>query len=178
MTTSGPPRDQRPGTGILVVMGVSGSGKTTVGRLLAQGLETPFVEADRLHSPANVAKMASGQPLNDGDRWPWLDAVAAEALCQEAGNGVVIACSALKRSYRARLAAVLGAPLFIYLSGSPQLLRARMAAREGHFMPTSLLDSQLATLEPPAADENALVVDIGPTPEAIVAGIVETLHHG
>jgi len=169
---TGPARDA---PSALVVMGVCGAGKTTVGALLAERLGAPFVEADRLHSPENVAKMAAGRPLSDDDRWPWLDAVGAEARRRSGANGVVVACSALRRSYRERLAAALGRPRFVHLCGSEELLRARMAARRGHFMPTSLLDSQLATLEPPGAEENALAVDVGMPPEAIVACILETL---
>ena len=161
--------------GTIVLMGVCGSGKTTVGRLLAERLALPIVEADRLHPPANIAKMAAGQALDDQDRAPWLDAVAAEAARAAAPEGVVIACSALKRGYRARLAGALGGARFVHLAGEPGLLRQRMTERRGHFMPSSLLDSQLTTLEPPEPDEPALEVEVSATPEAIVAEIVGSL---
>ncbi len=135
----------------VVVMGVSGCGKTTVGMALAERLGARFVEGDRLHPEANVAKMAAGTPLTDADRWPWLDAVAV-AL---AGDAPVIAsCSALKRVYRDRLRGGLSTPLhFLHLAGDRAILARRMGERPGHYMPVSLLDSQLATLEPPAPDE-------------------------
>jgi gluconokinase len=135
----------------VVVMGVSGCGKTTVGMALAQHLGARFVEGDRLHPQANVAKMAAGIPLDDADRWPWLDAVAA-ALASD--SRVVASCSALKRAYRDRLRGGLNTPLhFLHLAGDRAILAQRMGDRPGHYMPVSLLDSQLATLEPPAADE-------------------------
>lgn len=135
----------------VVVMGVSGCGKTTVGMALAQRLGARFVEGDRLHPQANVAKMAAGIPLDDADRWPWLDAVAA-ALASD--SPVVASCSALKRVYRDRLRGGLNTPLhFLHLAGDRAILAQRMGDRPGHYMPVSLLDSQLATLEPPAADE-------------------------
>ena len=135
----------------IVVMGVSGCGKTTAGLALAERLGTRFVEGDQLHPQANVAKMAAGIPLTDADRWPWLDAVGA-ALAGDAP--VVASCSALKRSYRGRLRAQAGARLcFLHLAGDRAALAQRMVERPGHYMPVSLLDSQLATLEPPSADE-------------------------
>lgn len=135
----------------IVVMGVSGCGKTTVGLALAERLGASFVEGDQLHPQANVAKMAAGIPLTDADRWPWLDAVGA-ALAGDAP--VVASCSALKRSYRDRLRTQAGTPLnFLHLAGDRAALAQRMAERPGHYMPVSLLDSQLATLEPPSADE-------------------------
>lgn len=135
----------------VVVMGVSGCGKTTVGLALAERLGARFVEGDRLHPEVNVAKMRAGIPLADADRWPWLDAVAA-ALAD--GGPVVASCSALKHSYRDRLRARSGVLLhFLHLAGNREALAQRMADRPGHYMPVSLLDSQLAALEPPSADE-------------------------
>jgi gluconokinase len=135
-------------------MGVSGSGKTTVGSALAVRLGVPFVDADDLHPAANVQKMVAGIPLTDDDRWPWLDAVGAVL----ARGPVVVACSALRRTYRDRLRAAAPDLALIYLHGSRELLADRMAHR-AHFMPVSLLDSQLATLEVPGADEHAIVLD-------------------
>ena len=156
----------------VVVMGVSGSGKSTVGQTLAGELGVPFVEGDALHPPRNVALMAAGTPLTDDDRRDWLQSLAdtlARAAAQ--GQGVVISCSALKRSYRERLRA--GAPdlRFVHLHGSPALLAERLHARADHYMPPSLLQSQLDTLEPPAADEGAIEIDIALPPPAIVAAV-------
>lgn len=146
---------------IVVVMGVCGCGKTTVGRQLARAMGAAFVEGDDLHPASNRAKMSSGQPLTDADRWPWLDAIAAEVrqLVQD-GAAVVVSCSALKRTYRDRLRKAGDDIHFIHLAGEQELLADRMAARSGHFMPPDLLASQLATLEHPAPDEHALVLDI------------------
>ncbi|MEH3106462.1 MAG: gluconokinase [Sphingomonas fennica] len=141
----------------LVVMGVSGSGKSTLGAALATSLDVPFIEGDDLHPPANLRRMAAGIPLTDDDRAPFLDAVAA-ALAAEPG-GAVAACSALKRAYRDRIRRVVPEARFILVHLDGIALAARPASREGHFMPASLLDSQLATLEPPQADEAALTVD-------------------
>lgn len=144
-------------------MGVSGSGKTTVGEALAARLGVRFADADALHPRANVDKMAAGIPLTDDDRWPWLDLVGAEL----AGGDVVVACSALRRAYRDRLRRAAPGLRLVFLHGSPALLAERMGHRPGHFMPTSLLDSQLATLEPPAPDENALHFDVAESVDAI-----------
>ena len=147
-------------------MGVSGSGKTTVGRELARLLGVPFMDADDLHPQANRDKMAGGTPLTDDDRAPWLSTVGhviGEQLA--AGRGVVVACSALRRRYRDAITSAAGAPVrFAHLSGQADLIRTRMDARAGHFMPPALLDSQLETLEPLAADENgsAFSIDAGP----------------
>lgn len=151
-------------------MGVSGSGKTTVGRLLADELGVRFEDADDLHPAANVAKMAAGHPLTDDDRWPWLSAVGRELSAAEAA-GLVVACSALKRGYREVILAAEPATRFVYLSGSPELLESRMAHRHGHFMPASLLDSQLATLEPLAADEPGITVTLadGDSPSTVAS---------
>ena len=152
-------------------MGVSGSGKSTVAARLAQRLGWEFAEADRFHSPANVAKMASGVPLDDADRWPWLDGIAAWIDDRRrAGRRCVVACSALKRAYRERLAA--GHVRFVYLRGDYDTIAARLAGRTGHYMPASLLRSQFDTLEEPGADENALVVSFGKTPDEIVEEVL------
>ena len=155
-------------------MGVSGSGKTVVGEALAKRLGVPFLDGDHLHPEANVAKMASGVPLVDADRWPWLDAIGAALKAQP--NGVIVACSALKRVYRDRLNAASGRPLaFVLLDGSPATLAKRLATRKGHFMPPSLLQSQLATLERPAPDERAVTVSIEPPVATVVEGVIQAL---
>jgi len=145
----------------IVVMGVSGCGKSSVGIALADALGARFIDGDDLHPEANKAKMGAGIPLDDHDRWPWLDLVS-NALAEDASTftGTVIACSALKRSYRERILA--GAPntFFIHLDGSREILQQRLGNRTGHFMPAALLDSQLATLEPLADDEPGAVIDI------------------
>jgi carbohydrate kinase (thermoresistant glucokinase family) len=141
----------------IVVMGVSGSGKTSVGGLLASRLGMEFLDADQLHPPGNKRKMAAGMPLDDDDRQPWLARIADRL---QAG-ALVVACSALKRSHRDRLRLDAADIRFVYLRGSTELLRQRIARRSHEFMPASLLDSQLQTLEPPQADERALTVDIG-----------------
>ncbi len=148
--------------GAVVVMGVTSCGKTSVGEGLAAELNCPFIEGDRLHPAANIAKMSAGTPLNDGDRWPWLELIgkAMKAECDK-GHSVIASCSALKKSYRQKLSEAAGQPItFIFLHGSRDLLAARMAMRKDHFMPISLLDSQLATIEVPGPDENALHLDV------------------
>lgn len=153
----------------IVLMGVAGCGKSSVGEALALRLGIPYRDGDDLHPAANVEKMRQGVPLTDDDRWPWLDRVA-QAL---AAPPVIIGCSALKRAYRDRIRAGAGGPVrFVYLHGSRDLIAGRMAARQGHYMPLSLLDSQFAALEPPGQDE-ALRVDIDQPLEALVAQIVE-----
>jgi gluconokinase len=158
--TTGAAGRQQP---VLVVMGVSGSGKSTVAGLLAGRLNWPLEEGDDLHPVQNVVKMASGTPLTDDDRWPWLDRVAEWIHRQvAAGQPGVITCSALRRVYRDRLRGDHGAHVvFVYLAGSKDTVGKRLTARSGHFMPSSLLDSQLAALEPPGPDENAVTVDAG-----------------
>ncbi len=144
--------------GAIVVMGVSACGKTAVGQMLAEKLNAHFIEGDRLHSAANVAKMSSGMSLTDDDRWPWLTAVGQSLAGREACVG---SCSALKRIYREAIAKAAQRPVhFIYLQGSLALLQSRINARQGHFMPASLLSSQLAILEPPAAGELSLQLNI------------------
>jgi gluconokinase len=148
-------------------MGVSGSGKSTLGAKLADALSVPFLEGDSFHPPDNVARMAAGVALTDTDREGWLRTLA-EQLRRHAAGGVVLSCSALKRRYRDTLRS--GAPnmALIYLAGPPEVLARRMAGRSGHYMPPSLLASQLATLEPPRADEGALTLDIQRDPQALL----------
>ena len=156
---------------LVVVMGVSGSGKSTVGALVAAELGVVFVDGDALHPAANVAKMASGIPLTDADREPWLDAVG-RTLAEGAADGLVLACSALKRAYRDRIRSHAPATLFAALDGTEGELAARMV-RPGHFMPPSLLASQLATLQPLQDDERGLCLNVEATPDAIAATIAE-----
>jgi gluconokinase len=153
----------------ILVMGVSGSGKTTVGTLLAAALGTQFLDADSLHSDANRQKMAAGIPLNDVDRAPWLIAVGA-ALAK--GN-VVVACSALRRRYRDQLRSAAPDLPLVYLQGDRALLAQHLAGRHHEFMPPELLESQLATLEPPDDDEHAIVATIDRSPADIVARVVD-----
>lgn len=159
---------------VVVVMGVAGTGKTTIGPLLAARLGVPYAEGDDFHPEANIAKMAAGTPLDDADRWPWLDAIGAWADGR-AGLGGVVSCSALKRSYRDRLRAAAPGVVFVHLAGDRSLIEDRMAHRQGHFMPTALLDSQFATLEPLQADEAGVVVDVSGGPEAITDRAVRAL---
>ncbi|BBZ39936.1 gluconokinase [Mycobacterium conspicuum] len=142
----------------IVVMGVSGSGKSTVGSALAQRLRVPFVDADTMHSPTNIAKMRAGEPLTDDDRRPWLRKVG-EWLAGHRDGGVV-ACSALKRNYRNQLRSHCPTVLFLNLNGSPELIGHRLAARTDHFMPATLLRSQFDALEPLGADERGVVIDL------------------
>ncbi len=160
----------------LIVMGVSGSGKTTIASHLAAQLGWTFEDGDRFHPASNVAKMAAGHPLTDEDRWPWLQAIADEidAVCQRSGH-VVIACSALKRAYRDLLVHGRNDVRIIFLNGTQALIADRLARRTGHFMPPGLLDSQFKTLELPSADENAVTVSIDAPVEAIVDEIVSQL---
>ena len=154
----------------IVVMGVSGSGKSTLGALLAERLGCAFLEGDAFHSPAAVAMMQAGHPLSDADRWPWLDRIGAALASEVAAHGIAVAaCSALKRVYRDRLAGAIAAPVrFVLLDSDTETLRGRMSHRAGHFMPPSLLASQLATLERPHADEAALILDTAATPDHLV----------
>jgi carbohydrate kinase (thermoresistant glucokinase family) len=159
---------------LLVVMGVSGSGKSTVGADLAGALGRPFVDADSLHPAVNVAKMAQGTPLTDADRWPWLAAVG-RVLAEAGPAGVVVACSALRRSYRDAIRNEAPEAVFVELDGEPALLADRIGHREGHFMPATLLDSQLATLEPLSGDEAGVRISIAGTPDQIVAAAMSSL---
>lgn len=163
--------------GAAVVMGVSSCGKTTVGEALAAKLHAQFVEGDKLHPAVNVAKMSAGTPLTDEDRWPWLEQVGASLKGDKA---VIASCSALKKVYRQRIAAAAGRPVqFILLHGDKALLQKRIAERKGHFMPPSLLDSQLATLEIPGADENAVTINIAlPLEEQVAQAVAFLLSSG
>ena len=168
--------DRDPGPRALVVMGVCGAGKTEIGRRLAEALGWVFLDADDFHPPANVEKMRAGTPLTDADRWPWLDALAAALRDAAAGRGnSVVACSALARRYRDRLG--LPHPLIrlVHLDDASGVIRERMERRTGHFMPTALLDGQLALLERPTADERPIVIDVAAAPEAIVRAIMAAL---
>lgn len=157
----------------IIVMGVSGCGKSAIGAGTARGLGIAFVDADDLHPEANVAKMSRGDPLNDEDRAPWLDRVGA---CLAESAPVVIACSALKRAYRDRIRrAAGGAVTFVHLAGDKALIAGRMAARSDHFMPTSLLDSQFAALEVPGAEERAISVDIAPPIDQVIKAALAEL---
>ncbi|MFJ3876190.1 gluconokinase [Streptomyces sp. NPDC090077] len=148
-------------------MGVAGTGKTTVGRLLAEALGLPYAEGDAFHPAANVAKMSAGTPLDDADRRPWLDAIGEWIRNRAEPGGGVVAASCLKHSYRDRLRAAAPDAVFVHLTGDRPLIERRMADRKGHFMPASLLDSQFAVLEPLRADERGIAVDVAGTPEEI-----------
>jgi gluconokinase len=161
---------------ILIVMGVSGSGKTTVAAALAQHLGWPFKDGDELHPPSNIAKMRSGHPLDDSDRWPWLTSIAAWIdAWRAAGNCGVITCSALKRSYRAFLTKGRGEVRIVYLHGDMALIATRLAVRTGHFMPSDLLASQFAALEEPEPDQHVIRVEVDQPVNEIVAAIAATL---
>ena len=173
MVESQPASDARA----FVVMGVSGCGKTSVGQAIAAYLGVDFVEGDALHPPENIAKMSQGIPLTDNDRFPWLDLIGDRiARAQAENKGLVVSCSALRRIYRDRLRGFAKGQLtFVYLSGSLELLAPRMAARKGHFMPTSLLESQLATLEVPTGEPGVLTVDIAGSQAQVIAASINAL---
>ncbi|WP_406858208.1 gluconokinase [Alsobacter sp. KACC 23698] len=160
----------------VVIMGVAGSGKTTTARNLSRALGWAYRDADEFHPPENIAKMSRGEPLTDEDRWPWLRAIAAwlaERLA--AGESVIVTCSALKRAYRDILAAGRPDVRLVLLAGDRDLIGARMKARKHHFMPTSLLDSQFAALEPPGPDEGVVTVSVVQSPRAVVHDIIACL---
>ncbi|MEL6389640.1 MAG: gluconokinase [Bacteroidota bacterium] len=159
---------------IIYVMGVSGSGKSTIGQMLASALQLPYREADDFHPAENIAKMASGQPLNDADRRPWLQALNAQAIALQAQSGAVISCSALKNEYRILLqqGLVTTSVKWIYLHGTKETISARMSSRQDHFMPSTLLQSQLDTLEEPV---DAIRVEIDQSPREIVNTILNEL---
>ncbi|NKK63981.1 gluconokinase [Rhizobium leguminosarum] len=161
----------------IFVMGVSGCGKSSIGEKLAEALHLAFIEGDALHPAANVEKMSKGIPLTDEDRMPWLDRIGEDIKASlEKREGIIVSCSALKRLYRDRLRAAAGGNLFfVYLEGSRALLMKRMGERKGHFMPVSLLDSQLATLEVPTGEQGVVTVDIDDTVEGIAAKALKDL---
>lgn len=155
----------------IVVMGVSGSGKSTVGAALAQRLRVPFADADDFHPPANVAKMSSGEPLDDDDRYPWLEAIGEWLAAHPCGG--VMSCSALKRKYRDQLREHCGEIEFVHLYGSTEVIGKRQASRPGHFMPPSLLASQFKTLEPLEPDERGVTIDVDQNIDGIVDSYVD-----
>lgn len=158
----------------IIVMGVSGSGKSTVGEKLAEALNLPFLEGDSLHPKSNVDKMASGIPLQDEDRWPWLDKIGERMAAAE--QGLIVSCSSLKKSYRDRLRAAVGGQLaFVFLDGSFEVLHEHMGHRTGHFMPVTMLESQLATLESPVGEPLVFRADVVDPIEKIVAESLEWL---
>jgi gluconokinase len=158
---------------ILVVMGVSGSGKSTVGAAIAQRLRVPYADADDFHPPANIAKMSSGHPLDDHDRHPWLEAIGEWLAAHP--EGCVMSCSALKRKYRDQLRHHEHRVEFLYLAGSRDVIAQRQASRPGHFMPASLITSQFATLEPLEPDERGVTIDVDRSIDDIVDGYVAAL---
>ena len=162
---------------VIVCMGVSGTGKTSVARRVAELLDAAFLEGDDLHPEANVRIMASGSPLTDDDRWPWLRAVAdAAAACRKQGRAVVVTCSALRRAYRDLLTGRIGGDvLFVHLDADPDVLRSRLEGRTQHFMPASQLADQLATLEPPGPDEHAVTIDVDRPLDAVVDAVVDAV---
>jgi gluconokinase len=158
---------------LYVIMGVAGSGKSLIGARFARAIGVEFVEGDLYHPPENVARMAAGTPLTDADRQGWLMAIAARlGEAQRAGTGLVVSCSALKRKYRDLLRSGASGVRFVHLTGNRSLLAERLSQRRGHFMPPSMLDSQLATLEAPSPDEDAWVFDVADSPDAIVDALV------
>ena len=176
-TRATPHAGSPPAPAILVLMGVSGSGKSTVGSLLALRLHWDFEDGDWFHPTANVDKMHSGIPLTDEDRWPWLDAIATWIdQTRHAGGHGVIACSALKRRYRDVLIGDRADVRLVYLKGEEALIARRIATRHEHFMPESLLHSQFEALEEPGPDENPVIVSIEPTPREVAARILSTLN--
>lgn len=165
---------------LIIVMGVSSSGKSTIGAALGRALHAPFLDGDQYHPEANVEKMRAGTPLSDADRWPWLEALTAALKQAAARKGVAIgACSALKRAYRDFITEKAGEPvLFVYLDGSREVIGERMARRQHEYMPASLLDSQFATLEVPDAEtENVLAVPVTDSVDKIVRTVTGTLDH-
>ena len=168
------PADPSAPRPLIVVMGVSGSGKSTVGGLLAERLGVPYAEADDFHPPENIAKMSAGRPLDDADRAPWLDAIAGW-IAERGDRGGVVSCSALRRRYRDRLRAASPRLFFLHLDGPPELIASRLTVRMQHFMPSGLLDSQLEALEPLEADEPGAVVAIDGGPQDIADRALATL---
>jgi carbohydrate kinase (thermoresistant glucokinase family) len=165
------------GLAAIVLMGVSGSGKSTIGKIIAAQLECPFRDADSFHPKANIEKMSRGEPLTDADRWPWLQAIAAYiAEHRAAGTLCVVTCSALKRAYRDIVTSKQRRDVrLVYLKGDFNLIAARLKARKGHFMPPALLQSQFDALEEPAADEHAITVSIDAAPDDIAGEMLKQL---
>ena len=164
---------------IAITMGVCGSGKTSVGQIVASRMGWTFIEGDELHPAANREKMASGQPLADDDRWPWLDSIAEKMRAiDQAGGSAVVACSALRQNYRDRLRLSGARIIFLHLTGDPGLIRQRMENRRDHFMPPGLLDSQLETLESPRPDEPLFEIDVAGSAEDIAEAVVRSLSGG
>lgn len=175
---AGAPPSDGPGPLAVVVMGVSGCGKSAIGEALAELLGAEFIEGDRLHPAVNVARMARGVPLTDEDRAGWLDTVGnAIANAKAGGRGAIAACSALKRAYRDRLRGKVPGLVFVHPVVDKETARGRIAARKGHFMPASLVDSQFAALEPPQADETAISLDGLEPVDALVGETVRRLRH-
>lgn len=172
LMAASPPRSDGA---IYVIMGVSGCGKSLVGEAIAARLGMPFVEGDTLHPASNVAKMAQGIPLTDDDRFPWLDKIGAE-IAGAGPEGLVVSCSSLKKVYRNRLRSFAdGRAVFVFLSGSEAVLAERMAARRGHFMPASLLKSQLATLEDPSGEPGVITIDVSPPHGQVIASALAAI---
>ncbi len=159
----------------ILVMGVSGSGKSTIGKGLAQRIGAAFLDADDFHPPENVARMAAGKPLTDDMRWPWLDRLVTEVGSAGGDHDVVLACSALRRSYRDHLRRGIADLILIYPDAPRTLIQSRMAARADHYMPLALLDSQFATLEVPTPDEDPITVSVDQPVDAIVAQLAEAI---
>lgn len=163
---------------IVILMGVTSVGKTTIGKLLAERMGATFAEGDSYHPAANVEKMRRGTPLSDDDRWPWLHAIADDLRTWiKEGKDAVVTCSALKRSYRDVLRSAGKEVRIVYLTGETPLIRTRMEGRVGHYMPVSLLPSQLSTLEPPTAEEGAVAIDVSDAPPVIVERILEAVRN-
>jgi gluconokinase len=158
---------------VVVVMGVSGVGKSTIAAELAHRIRTPWLDADDLHPPENVAKMASGMPLDDDDRGPWLDLVAGRLRAGAEADGIVVACSALRRRYRDRLRSAGKGVVFIHLTASPDLVASRARSRQGHFMPPALLESQFTTLEPLEPDERGTTIDVAQSVQGIGSDVAD-----
>ena len=165
-----------PGPVYIIVMGVSGCGKSTTGAKIAEAIDAVFVDGDDMHPQSNIDKMSAGIPLTDQDRWPWLDSIRLKAVATlQHGRSIVVACSALKRDYRQRLCRDSTAACFVYLQGSIELITARQKARIDHFMPASLIESQFATLEEPLNETNVVSVSLDQSLSQVVADALSKL---